>query len=85
MASHSGLWSPVAGGLSAMSTIGTVENFVGVYSGRLTALDFGNHNTNEVTELGLAWRKDALDEIVNSGISGTTLNQVSAAAPSQQV
>ena len=62
--------------MSPDAMIGSVENFVGVYSGRLTSEDFETAIGQEVTELGLAWRKDALDEIVNWGILATKLDQI---------
>lgn len=72
MVSHSGLWNPPGtSGFGAQSVIGTVENFLGVYGGRLE-----DSKSTEVSDIGVVWRADALTEILERGVPGTTLDQL---------
>ena len=72
MVSHSGLWNPPGGsGFGAQSVIGTVENFLGVYGGRLE-----DSKSTEVSDIGVVWRAEALTEILERGGAGTTLDQL---------
>jgi hypothetical protein len=74
--SHSGIWAP--GGFSNSSILGTVENFAGVYSGRLIAneLDEDKKDADRVSEIGIVWKKKALDEIIDSGVAGSKLSEL---------
>ena len=74
IASHSGLWSP--GHLNGDSLIGTVQNFVGCYSGRLEVRD--NQSTEDVSELGIVWKRQGIDEILEGGTLGTKLSKLLA-------
>lgn len=77
LVSHSGIWNPSGNGeFTSDSIIGTITNFIGVYSGRLTANDLELQSDQEITELGIVWRTDALELIVNSGQLGTPLSQL---------
>lgn len=77
LASSSGIWTPPGESkLSGNSVIGTVNNFVGVYSGRLTPSELGGHGGDETTELGIVWRKDVLEIIVNKGVPGSPLSKL---------
>lgn len=72
--SRSGIWNPPGtSGLTDQTNIGTVENFLGVYGGRLN-----DPSSCEVSEIGVVWRADALTEIIERGAPGTTLDQLRA-------
>jgi hypothetical protein len=73
---HSGVWNP-NGKMADDSIFGTIINFIGVYSGRLISQD-GISIEDEVSEIGIVWKKDALEAIVNSGVSGTTLADIAS-------
>jgi hypothetical protein len=47
------------------SIIGTIQGFVGVYSGRIGATDKFD------AQLGIVWKGHVIDEIINGGINGT--------------
>lgn len=74
---HSGIWSP-NGKWDDQSIIGTVENFAGVYSGRLKMQDphEDTPDTDLISEIGVVWKKEALDEIVEHSVLGTKLSDV---------
>ena len=75
IASHSGIWTPSGGkNLSDDTVIGTVENFLGVYSGRLRSQNMDAHEG--VAEIGIVWKQAALSAIINKGVSGTKLSQM---------
>lgn len=77
LVSHSGIWNPSGEKkIAGDSVIGTVTNFIGDYSGRLTAKELGNKSDGETTELGIVWRKDALERIVNEGRRGSLLSEL---------
>ncbi|NSY48597.1 trypsin-like peptidase domain-containing protein [Agrobacterium tumefaciens] len=60
---HSGLFSP-DGGIANDSVIGTVENFMGIYSGRLADDPMG-------VQLGRIWKGHVIDEVINANKIGT--------------
>jgi hypothetical protein len=74
---HTGIWSP-SGTLAPDSTIGTVENFAGVYSGRLIGRNANLPKTDEISDIGIVWKVNALREIVNHGLPGTRLSELAA-------
>lgn len=78
IASHSGIWTPPGppGGknLRGDTVIGTVENFLGVYSGRLRSPNMDAHEG--VAEIGIVWKRSALSAVINKGVSGTKLSQM---------
>ena len=71
--SHSGIWMP-SGEITDDSIIGTVQNLLGVYSGRM-----GTQHT-KVTEgysdIGIVWKIAAVQEIVEDGVPGSTLSDI---------
>ena len=75
VATHSGIWMPT-GKVSDDSVIGTVENLLGVYSARLTspirAVQEG------VSDIGLVWKMTVVDEVVDRGVRGSTLSEVTS-------
>ena len=72
---HSGVWNP-NGSMTGDSIIGTLVNFVGVYSGRLLSSEGVSVEDSEVTEIGIVWKKHALDALVNKGVPGMTLDEI---------
>jgi len=74
---HSGIWNP-GGSLGSDSIIGTVTNFVGVYSGRLVSNEIPSMGQAEISEIGIVWKKDALDAVVNEGVTATPLKDIAA-------
>lgn len=75
LASHSGMWLP-SGELDDQTVFGTVTNFVGVYSGRLIGSSDNDRMTQEISELGIVWKKSALDLIVEKGRPGTKFSSL---------
>jgi hypothetical protein len=77
LCAHSGIWMP-NGKMTSDSVIGTVENFAGVYSGRLRMKDFGEDTkvADRISEIGVVWKREALDEIVEHGVTGTKLDNL---------
>jgi len=75
--SHSGIWSR-NGKLENDSIIGTVQNFAGVYSGRLRPKETGENDDrlDQVTEIGVIWKKSVVEEIVRHGVAGTMLSEI---------
>ena len=71
--SHSGIWMP-DGKMTDDSVIGTVENLLGVYSGRLSVP--ARAAGEGVSEIGVVWKLRAIDEIVDQGVPGTTLDEM---------
>ena len=71
--SHSGIWDPNGEGgvLSADGYIGTVENFAGVYSGRLKTGD--EKLEDRISDIGVVWKEEAVRQIVSDGVEGTKL------------
>ena len=66
--SHSGVWNP-HGKLQDDSVIGTVENLLGVYAGRMNLRGY-----NEPTsDIGIVWKMPAVQQIVDDGVHGATL------------
>ena len=75
--SHSGIWHP-DGKPSANTIHGTITNFIGVYSGRLYAKDSsGLAGDDEISEIGVVWKKETVDAVTAAGVPGTTLTQIS--------
>jgi hypothetical protein len=75
--SRSGVWNP-DGKLSGNSIIGQVSNFVGIYSGRLFAKDSSElAGDEEISEIGIVWKKETVDAVTAAGVPGTTLTQIS--------
>lgn len=76
--SHTGILGLGAEGqMLATTTIGTTECFAGVYSGRLRSVGSGSAASGDVvSEIGIVWKKNALDEIVEGGVEGTRLSDL---------
>ena len=70
---HSGVWMP-EGKLTANSKIGTVQNLLGVYSGRLSVP--ARAEGEGVSEIGVVWKLRTIDEVVDQGVPGTTLGEM---------
>ena len=75
---HNGVWNPndpmggvTDGKLPSNAKIGLVENFAGVYSGRLISKE--TNMADEISELGVVWTKKALENIVEHGVPGSKL------------
>lgn len=73
---HSGIWHP-EGKMSPDSIIGTLHNFLGVYSGRLYDQNELQISEREISEIGIVWKKEVLDSIVNEGVGGMTNDDMS--------
>lgn len=80
IASHSGFWSSEKN-INDHSIVGTVENFVGIYSGRLNQI-FSEDDIPgaEATpsDIGIVWRKQVIDDILKNPQSGTALSALLA-------
>lgn len=64
------------GSLGPGKTVGTIQVFAGVYSGRLRALDVNEEYTDLPTDIGIVWRREVLEEIIERGVPGTTLDEM---------
>ncbi|MDR9811897.1 trypsin-like peptidase domain-containing protein [Rhizobium hidalgonense] len=64
---HSGIHAP-GGTFDDNAVIGTVENFLGVYSGRIGDDAFG-------VQLGRVWKARVVDEILDGGVVGRHPNE----------
>lgn len=75
---HSGIWNKKGNSMKD-AVIGTVENFSGVYSGRLRMKTTEEEETfaGKISEIGLIWKKEALLEILAGGIPGTGVSDLS--------
>ena len=71
--SHSGIWMP-EGKMTGDSVIGTVENLLGVYSGRLSVPAW--LEPQGVSEIGVVWKSRTIDEVVDQGVPGTTVDKM---------
>jgi len=75
-----GFWNPDgSSGDFGKTIMDPVENFVGVYSGRLIMRNAPEENvvqSDRISEIGVVWKKTALDEIVENGVTGTTLDEL---------
>ena len=71
--SRSGIWMP-EGKMTGDSVIGTVENLFGVYSGRLSVP--GWLESDGVSEIGVVWKSRTIDEVVDQGVPGTTVDKM---------
>ena len=71
--SHSGIWMP-EGMMTGDSVFGTVENLLGVYSGRLSVPVW--REPEEVSEIGVVWKLRTIDEVVDHGVQGTTVDKM---------
>ena len=70
---HRGIWSP-DGEFSYNTVIGTVENLLGCYSGRL---DQRSATASEgVSEIGVMWKWQAVEDVVERGVEGTKLAEM---------
>ena len=69
--SHSGIWMP-EGEITGDSVIGTVESLLGIYSGRLGVRAW--LETEGVSEIGVVWKLRTIDEVVDQGVPGTTVD-----------
>ena len=58
--------------------IGTLHAFLGIYSGRLTADELENlgASNKEVTELGIVWKEEVIQEIIEGNTLGTKLSEM---------
>ena len=72
--SHSGLWLP-DGNLDD-GEFGTIESFLGVYSGRLYDKSISGESTGEISEIGIVWKKEIIASIMSKGVQGTRLNDM---------
>ena len=74
IASRTGLFHP-EGKFSDSTTFGTTSKFIGVYSGRLynqfSPRDVGVDR--EVSEIGVVWKAQVLDEVARNGVQGSRL------------
>ena len=70
---HSGIWMP-EGNMTDDSVIGTVENLLGVYSGRLSVP--ARAVSEGVSDIGVVWKLRGIDEIVDQGVPGTSLDEI---------
>lgn len=59
---RTGIHGTVDGELKSDSIIGTVQNFVGIYSGRILG------KTELEAQLGIVWKKEVIDEIIDGNI-----------------
>ena len=75
IASQSGILMPDRK-FTANTVIGTVSNFLGVYSGRLFGTESTADECIEVSEIGLVWKASALEAIVGRGSPGTPLTEL---------
>jgi len=73
--SHRGIWNP-DGKFSGNSVIGTVNNFLGIYSGRLYDQNIQDSPEREISEIGIVWEKELLGPITSNGVPGTGLNDI---------
>ena len=71
--SHSGMWSPPGSSLGD-SFIGTVRDFLGVYSGRIASST--KDRFEGLAEIGRVWRKEAIVKVVDEGIQGRALSEL---------
>lgn len=77
LCAHSGLYMTSVK-LGDDAVFGTVENFAGVYSGRLIMQepDQDAKNADRISEIGVVWKRTALDEVVEQGAVGTKLREL---------
>lgn len=76
--SHRGLWSPTPDDsrtLKGNEIIGTITKFAGIYSGRLESSELEEYKLpkDAISEIGIVWTQNVIDEIINNGVSGTPL------------
>jgi hypothetical protein len=67
-----GFWNPDETGIGEEAFIGTVSNLVGIYSGRLVPIS----KLEATSEIGKVWRIEALNELVENGEQGISLDQI---------
>lgn len=74
---RSGVWMP-SGEFNREALIGGVKNFAGVYSGRLTMDDPDKDEkfADRISEIGIVWKKEIIDEIIDKGMTGTKLSEL---------
>jgi hypothetical protein len=76
IASHSGLWNP-NGKMTKDSIIGTVQKFVGIYSGRLYDKSFHDERAtidSYPSEIGIVWHMNVINDIIEGKSKGTPLS-----------
>ena len=71
--SHSGLWTP-PGKTTKDSIIGTVENLLGVYSGRMSSPITAP--TEGISDIGIVWKIQTVEDIVDNGVRGSELGDI---------
>lgn len=79
--SHSGIWNPGGGVMGPDSCIGTMEKFLGVYSGRLYDSDIPDHlkgDDKKVSDIGVVWKESVVREVALKGVPGTTITEIGA-------
>lgn len=76
---RSGPWHP-SGTLSLDSVMGTVKNFAGVYSGRLEGTEGNTKKDSDiiVSDIGIVWGKELIEEIIAEGVQGASLSEISS-------
>ncbi len=62
---HSGLHT-ASGNFFNDGVFGTVENFLGVYSGRYYSKDAEPLKAQEPSEIGIVWKRHVIDEIISA-------------------
>ena len=70
---HSGIWMP-DGRMTSDSAIGTVENLLGVYSDRLSVS--ARVVSEGVSDIGIVGKLRTVEEVVDQGVPGTTLDEM---------
>ena len=71
--SHSGIWNP-AGKWTKDSIIGTTENLLGVYSGRMS--NSIAEVAEGVSDIGIVWKMSAVQEVVDDSVPGSALSDI---------
>ena len=72
--SHSGIWMP-EGKMTDDAVIGTVENLLGVYSGRMTNPMYAASG-GPSSDIGVVWKMRTVQQVVEDGVRGSTLTDV---------
>ena len=72
--SHSGIWMP-EGKMTDDAVIGTVENLLGVYSGRMTNPMYAASGGSS-SDIGVVWKMRTVQQVVEDGVRGSTLTDV---------
>ena len=75
IASRSGIWKPPGKPLGD-TVFGTINKFLGIYSGRLYDQSKSDESLGEISELGVVWKEKLLMSITSNGIQGTRLDDM---------